>query len=677
MSTFTEFTDKFLASFQKLIEYNIINKIQTGDRAYDSLLSGLLILLISYILRKELMEYISLHYRRFIPRKISNMITKTEKERYIKDTNFIIISKECAEIYKARYYRKELYQIMYWDNELSPEFEKALIEYLFDNYSYLMTRTRYILKKDEVRLPLSRKYISEFREGAKEKLIPIFYHNQELILLNYTNDGGFDIHYKSLVTLKIFNDLVHQYNTPKNVIEVKDSSVKVSVYDLAVNDGNNLNFVPKGSIYSDRTFDTFVSKHKRTIMSLLDNFTGINKGTVKKFGGFGSYNLGFLLYGKPGCGKTMLIKAIANYLRRDVINVDMRLIRTKTMFEKLFTTGAGISGNIYVFEEFDCVQGIISRDVDMTTTTVSPQAASFDTTKFSSNEGTRGGGWSSYRNQYTAKSFFEEPDEKSDLKRERMNLVALLTKATDEKVRTSIQDNIKDIDKKLQLLGDGLTLDTMLTVLDGVHERRDRIIIATTNYPDRIDSALLREGRFDKKLNLTEFDAEETRELLHLMYTDDPDKDSIQHTRFFDGFLTPIQIMNTCFSSNSLSDALKCLSNESYVKNLRQSALKKVESTPIIILSEDEKQQRLKEFTLKAHAEEVKVAEKIAEKIAEKVEEKKTVKSSEPQWIFTNYKPGSMANDIPATASTCASMSSHIPVFTTDGTLQIISKNRE
>jgi hypothetical protein len=47
---------------------------------------------------------------------------------------------------------------------------------------------------------------------------------------------------------------------------------------------------------------------------------------------------------------------------------------------------------------------------------------------------------------------------------------------------------------------DKLDLATLLNVLDGVRETPGRIMILSTNYPERLDEALLRPGRFDMML---------------------------------------------------------------------------------------------------------------------------------------------------------------------------------
>ena len=47
-----------------------------------------------------------------------------------------------------------------------------------------------------------------------------------------------------------------------------------------------------------------------------------------------------------------------------------------------------------------------------------------------------------------------------------------------------------------------LTLSTLLNVLDGLLSREGQIVMMTTNYPERIDPALLRPGRVDVKMEL-------------------------------------------------------------------------------------------------------------------------------------------------------------------------------
>ena len=63
-------------------------------------------------------------------------------------------------------------------------------------------------------------------------------------------------------------------------------------------------------------------------------------------------------------------------------------------------------------------------------------------------------------------------------------------------------------------LGKKLTLAEILEVLDGVMEMDGRMLIMTTNYPERLDEALIRPGRIDMKVHFGKC----TRECLIQMY---------------------------------------------------------------------------------------------------------------------------------------------------------------
>ncbi|NEU58701.1 CDC48 family AAA ATPase [Halorussus sp. MSC15.2] len=62
----------------------------------------------------------------------------------------------------------------------------------------------------------------------------------------------------------------------------------------------------------------------------------------------------------------------------------------------------------------------------------------------------------------------------------------------------------------------------LLTELDGLEELEDVVVIATTNRPDLIDDALLRPGRFDRHVAVTEPDEDARREIFEIHTRDRP-----------------------------------------------------------------------------------------------------------------------------------------------------------
>lgn len=57
-------------------------------------------------------------------------------------------------------------------------------------------------------------------------------------------------------------------------------------------------------------------------------------------------------------------------------------------------------------------------------------------------------------------------------------------------------------EEKEMNFGKRLSISGLLNGLDGAASSEDRILIATTNYPDKLDAALIREGRFDVSLTI-------------------------------------------------------------------------------------------------------------------------------------------------------------------------------
>lgn len=69
--------------------------------------------------------------------------------------------------------------------------------------------------------------------------------------------------------------------------------------------------------------------------------------------------------------------------------------------------------------------------------------------------------------------------------------------------------------------GSNCTLSGLLNVLDGVGSQEGRIVIMTTNHPERLDSALVRPGRVDMKVHLGNISRKSAEEMFLRMFTPD------------------------------------------------------------------------------------------------------------------------------------------------------------
>jgi hypothetical protein len=93
----------------------------------------------------------------------------------------------------------------------------------------------------------------------------------------------------------------------------------------------------------------------------------------------------------------------------------------------------------------------------------------------------------------------------------------------------------------------GITLSGLLNVLDGVVSADGQILIATTNHPERLDSALVQPGRFHRRFDFELADADQFRKLYEMFF-----KQPLSETvlrRFRDDVVSPAEICNQFLGS--------------------------------------------------------------------------------------------------------------------------------
>ena len=68
---------------------------------------------------------------------------------------------------------------------------------------------------------------------------------------------------------------------------------------------------------------------------------------------------------------------------------------------------------------------------------------------------------------------------------------------------------------------EGISLSGLLNAIDGVASHEGRVLIMTTNFPERLDDALIRPGRVDMKVEFTNATHDQIRQLFLRMYCSD------------------------------------------------------------------------------------------------------------------------------------------------------------
>ena len=218
------------------------------------------------------------------------------------------------------------------------------------------------------------------------------------------------------------------------------------------------------------------------------------------------YTLGLLIYGPPGTGKTSCIKAIANTTKRHIVNIHLTDQTTKSQLQNLFYDDKLMieksngqielltipcSKRIYVMEDIDCLSSVILD-----------------------------------RNLPVVQDELEKKSEEEKKK---------------NKILDNIQGNRPGIPEN-----EKITLSFLLNLLDGVLETPGRILIMSSNYPEKIDKALIRPGRIDLNIRFGECDADTVRELVHHAY--DISMDELQAYDFADKVYTPAQVNQVLFN---------------------------------------------------------------------------------------------------------------------------------
>lgn len=164
------------------------------------------------------------------------------------------------------------------------------------------------------------------------------------------------------------------------------------------------------------------------------------------------YTLGVLLSGEAGSGKTSTIKCLAHETNRHIININLNNDITKTQLDNLFfnetltiinhqtkrteTFYIPLDKRIYVLEDIDCQTDVV-----------------FDRSQIEPNQ---------------------------------------LKTTSASRLRTMVDETrCEDATR------DKVDLSFLLNLFDGVLETPGRIMVMTSNYPEKLDQALIRPGRVD------------------------------------------------------------------------------------------------------------------------------------------------------------------------------------
>ena len=200
---------------------------------------------------------------------------------------------------------------------------------------------------------------------------------------------------------------------------------------------------------STRSFNNLFFDNRESVLKKVDYFLH-NKAWYFEKGI--PYSLGIGLHGPPGTGKTSFIKALANYTKRHIVTISLKMIKTKKQLDSVFfenrysssnkCNSMGFDKKIVVFEDIDCIGDIVK---DRAKKVQQPNMIPFS--------------------------------------------------ISDDKVVKIDAISTKPIE-------DPVTLDDILNLWDGICETPGRIMVLTSNHYDELDPAIKRPGRIDITLEM-------------------------------------------------------------------------------------------------------------------------------------------------------------------------------
>ncbi len=209
------------------------------------------------------------------------------------------------------------------------------------------------------------------------------------------------------------------------------------------------------------------------------------------------HTLGILLHGIPGAGKTSTIKAIANDTGRHIFNLSLRPYTTCKQLTNLF------------YNESVTVVG---------------------------SDGTE----HIYRIPLNKRIYVIED-------------IDCLTDVVLDRASAPLSAN-----QKIAPHNESLTLSFLLNLLDGVLETPGRILVITSNYPERIDKALIRPGRIDVKVEFKRADRPFIMDMMSHFYDIELNLEQIPEE--LDEVFTPAEVMESlCMYFKDPDGALRAL----------------------------------------------------------------------------------------------------------------------
>ena len=330
-----------------------------------------------------------------------------------------------------------------------------------------------------------------------------------------------DVYSDSLSLKELENWINDQYQVYTKYIRTKNSDTQL-LLTLSWDQKEKELDVEESEWDSSITFDNSYFHDMNKIKHKIDFF--LNNEKWYKERGI-PYNLGILLYGEPGCGKTRFIKQLINYTGRHALDIKLndgfdfdvlrKIIQNEQLNEDYIISQ---KEKIIVFEDIDAAGNIVKQ-------------RQLNKTK-------------KHKKNSDSDSDSDSDSEKNvkSVKVADINSQLLLPLLSQNNSSNNNCDNSNN------------NLSYFLNILDGLNECSGRIIIMTTNRINYLDKALIRPGRVDIKIEFKKCTIYDVHEMSKLFW-----KEQYKYTindiiKDIDNKYTSAEVINIFRSTGTYKD---------------------------------------------------------------------------------------------------------------------------
>ena len=285
------------------------------------------------------------------------------------------------------------------------------------------------------------------------------------------------------------------------------------------------------------------------------------------------YQLGFLFYGPPGCGKTSTMKAIAKILDRHIINVnDIDKIKKVSDLKNIFY-GEYINGRyipthkrLYVIDEFDKILDTISEKPAATNAAAANAAMkAMSANLLSGIMGLSGVGMGGNMSDTSSVIVVDSDSSSNDSKgvdgdNNTDNGGGGGSGGGDSFKKKKNGNSSGTMHGPANLMKTKSVINDadILTIMDGLVETSGRIIICTANDPSKIGEPFKRPGRLDEHIEFTKCTRKMIIQLLELFYSTTLSVEQKERINNMENNLhlkySPAEINKFCFNNISNLD---------------------------------------------------------------------------------------------------------------------------